>query len=243
MVLMLTTLWLTLSRTLRTESSSYFTVIIHLNFNSFCWGFVSPEKKWGYLWEMTLVKPLVFLAYCWCFLIGLPEFLLRLQASLFLLLQIENLVHILESLCLVHTNHFTSDWIIVGFGIIFHISRIYTFGILPIILIYFFEKDKNILKYSLNLQDLTSNAQIYPKIKQLWNFSYSANNLANYSFLVYYLVRVNCSAYLWMEKRRKGVVQIRFEILKFMFFNVKPHLRTNVWRKSTSLSYDDFLII
>lgn len=40
---------------------------------------------------------------------------------------------------------------------------------------------------------------------------------------------------------RKGAVQIRFEILEFLFFNAKPQLRTGVWRKSTSLSYDDFL--
>jgi predicted transcriptional regulator len=26
-----------------------------------------------------------------------------------------------------------------------------------------------------------------------------------------------------------------------LFFNSKPQLRTNVWRKSTNLSYDDFL--
>jgi predicted transcriptional regulator len=40
---------------------------------------------------------------------------------------------------------------------------------------------------------------------------------------------------------RKSTVQIRFEILEFLFFNDKPQLRTNVWRKSTNLSYDDFL--
>ncbi len=40
---------------------------------------------------------------------------------------------------------------------------------------------------------------------------------------------------------RKSAVQIRFEILEFLFFNSKPQLRTNVWRKSTNLSYDDFL--
>ena len=44
-----------------------------------------------------------------------------------------------------------------------------------------------------------------------------------------------------MTRMRKGAVQIRFEILEFMFFNGKPQLRTNVWRKSTNLSYDDFL--
>jgi predicted transcriptional regulator len=40
---------------------------------------------------------------------------------------------------------------------------------------------------------------------------------------------------------RKSTVQIRFEILEFLFFNAKPQLRTSVWRKSTNLSYDDFL--
>ena len=36
-------------------------------------------------------------------------------------------------------------------------------------------------------------------------------------------------------------MQIRFEILEFLFFNGKPQLRTVVWRKSTNVSYDDFL--
>jgi predicted transcriptional regulator len=40
---------------------------------------------------------------------------------------------------------------------------------------------------------------------------------------------------------RKGAAQIRFEILEFLFFNAKPQLRTKIWRKSTNLSYDDFL--
>ena len=40
---------------------------------------------------------------------------------------------------------------------------------------------------------------------------------------------------------RKSAVQIRFEILEFLFFNAKSQLRTSVWRKSTNLSYDDFL--
>jgi predicted transcriptional regulator len=44
-----------------------------------------------------------------------------------------------------------------------------------------------------------------------------------------------------MGRIRKGAVQIRFEILEFMFFNPGSHLRTIVWRKSTNLSYDDFL--
>jgi predicted transcriptional regulator len=46
---------------------------------------------------------------------------------------------------------------------------------------------------------------------------------------------------LQMGRMRKSAVQIRFEILEFLFFNSKPQLRTNVWRKSTNLSYDDFL--
>ena len=44
-----------------------------------------------------------------------------------------------------------------------------------------------------------------------------------------------------MARMRKSAVQVRFEILEFLFFNSKPQLRTNVWRKSTNLSYDDFL--
>lgn len=44
-----------------------------------------------------------------------------------------------------------------------------------------------------------------------------------------------------MGRMRKSAVQIRFEILEFLFFNAKTQLRTNVWRKSTNLSYDDFL--
>jgi predicted transcriptional regulator len=44
-----------------------------------------------------------------------------------------------------------------------------------------------------------------------------------------------------MGRMRKGAAQIRFEILEFLFFNSIPQLRTKVWRKSTNLSYDDFL--
>jgi len=40
---------------------------------------------------------------------------------------------------------------------------------------------------------------------------------------------------------RKGAIQIRFEILEYLFYNRKPQSRTYVWRKATSLSYDDFL--
>ena len=44
-----------------------------------------------------------------------------------------------------------------------------------------------------------------------------------------------------MADKRKGSVQIRFEILEFLFFADKPQLRTHVWRKATDVSYDDFL--
>ena len=44
-----------------------------------------------------------------------------------------------------------------------------------------------------------------------------------------------------MARMRKSAVQIRFEILEYLFFNSKPQLRTVIWRKSTNLSYDDFL--
>lgn len=44
-----------------------------------------------------------------------------------------------------------------------------------------------------------------------------------------------------MVRMRKGAAQIRFEILEFLFYNSGPQLRTHVWRKATSLSYDDFL--
>jgi len=44
-----------------------------------------------------------------------------------------------------------------------------------------------------------------------------------------------------MARPRKNAVQIRFEILEYLFFNTKPQLKTIIWRKSTNLSYDDFL--
>jgi predicted transcriptional regulator len=44
-----------------------------------------------------------------------------------------------------------------------------------------------------------------------------------------------------MVKTRKSSVQIRFEILEYLFFNSKAQLRTVIWRKSTNVSYDDFL--
>lgn len=47
---------------------------------------------------------------------------------------------------------------------------------------------------------------------------------------------------LYVPRMRKGAVQIRFEILEFLYYHSsKPQLRTYVWRKATSLSYDDFL--
>jgi predicted transcriptional regulator len=45
----------------------------------------------------------------------------------------------------------------------------------------------------------------------------------------------------YMARLRKNAVQIRFEILEYLFFNTKAQLRTVVWRRSTSLSYDDFI--
>ena len=44
-----------------------------------------------------------------------------------------------------------------------------------------------------------------------------------------------------MVRARKGAVQIRFEILEHLYYNRKPQPRTYVWRRATSLSYDDFL--
>ncbi len=44
-----------------------------------------------------------------------------------------------------------------------------------------------------------------------------------------------------MPRMRKGAVQIRFEILEFLYYHTRPQLRTYIWRKATSLSYDDFL--
>ena len=39
---------------------------------------------------------------------------------------------------------------------------------------------------------------------------------------------------------RKSAVQIRFEILEFLFYNSGSHSRTSLWRRATQLSYDDF---
>lgn len=49
---------------------------------------------------------------------------------------------------------------------------------------------------------------------------------------------------LWgvlMPRMRKGAVQIRFEILEFLYYHTEPQLRTYIWRRATTLSYDDFL--
>ena len=43
-----------------------------------------------------------------------------------------------------------------------------------------------------------------------------------------------------MPGARKEAVQIRFEILEYLYYNPQPQPRTHVWRKATSLSYDDF---
>ena len=39
---------------------------------------------------------------------------------------------------------------------------------------------------------------------------------------------------------RKSPVQIRFEILEFLFYNVGTHSKSSLWRHATQLSYDDF---
>lgn len=44
-----------------------------------------------------------------------------------------------------------------------------------------------------------------------------------------------------MSKKRKGIVQIRFEILEYLYYNSPPQPKTHVWRKATTLSYDDFI--
>jgi len=43
------------------------------------------------------------------------------------------------------------------------------------------------------------------------------------------------------QPARKSAVQIRFEILEYLFYNAGPHTRTSLWRHATQLSYDDFL--
>ena len=44
-----------------------------------------------------------------------------------------------------------------------------------------------------------------------------------------------------MPKARKGVVQIRFEILEYLYYHPEVQPRTHIWRRATTLSYDDFL--
>jgi predicted transcriptional regulator len=39
---------------------------------------------------------------------------------------------------------------------------------------------------------------------------------------------------------RKSPVQIRFEMLEYLFYRAGPHSRTSLWRHATQLSYDDF---
>ena len=43
-----------------------------------------------------------------------------------------------------------------------------------------------------------------------------------------------------MPRARKGSVQIRFEVLEYLYFNPDPQLKTHIWRRATTLSYDDF---
>ena len=42
------------------------------------------------------------------------------------------------------------------------------------------------------------------------------------------------------QRSRKSAVEIRFEILEFLFYNAGTHSKTSLWRHSTQLSYDDF---
>ena len=42
------------------------------------------------------------------------------------------------------------------------------------------------------------------------------------------------------QRGRKSPVEIRFEILEFLFYNAGNHSRTSLWRRATQLSYDDF---
>jgi predicted transcriptional regulator len=42
------------------------------------------------------------------------------------------------------------------------------------------------------------------------------------------------------QPSRKSPVQIRFEILEFLFYNAGAHSKTSLWRRATQLSYDDF---
>ena len=42
------------------------------------------------------------------------------------------------------------------------------------------------------------------------------------------------------QRGRKSPVEIRFEILEFLYYNSGVHSRTSLWRRATQLSYDDF---
>lgn len=44
-----------------------------------------------------------------------------------------------------------------------------------------------------------------------------------------------------MNKIRKSPVQIKLEILEYLYYTPDSTLRTYLWRKATDLSYDDFL--
>jgi predicted transcriptional regulator len=44
-----------------------------------------------------------------------------------------------------------------------------------------------------------------------------------------------------MKKERKSPLQIKFEILEYLYYTPRTQLRTHIWRKATGLSYDDFL--
>ena len=43
-----------------------------------------------------------------------------------------------------------------------------------------------------------------------------------------------------MARTRKSSVQVRFEILEFLFQHAGAHARTSLWRRATQLSYGDF---
>jgi predicted transcriptional regulator len=39
---------------------------------------------------------------------------------------------------------------------------------------------------------------------------------------------------------KKSSVEIRFDILEFLYYHAGTHSRTSLWRHATRLSYDDF---
>ncbi len=45
----------------------------------------------------------------------------------------------------------------------------------------------------------------------------------------------------YLRKIRKSPLQIKFEILEYLYYTPTLSLRTHIWRKATDLSYDDFL--